>query len=75
MVTRTRINKMLYAHSLSCHIQRTEWVFVLCLYVLYELYCLKTYRHSNAFIPRTKTGIAQSLQFLGYAVCKGGRMV
>jgi len=30
MVTQTRLNRTLYAHCLSCYIQRTEWVLVLC---------------------------------------------
>jgi len=43
MVTRKLLNKMLYAQFLSCQIQRTEWILILSLYVLYEMYCLKTY--------------------------------
>jgi len=71
---RTSIRRCMHISFLVAY-KEEKWILVLFLYVLYELYCIKTYSHSYGFILCTETEIAQSLQLLGYVLCNRGPRV
>jgi len=74
MVTRTRLNKT-SAHWLSCQYkERNGYWFYVCRFYT-DFIALRHICHSNEFILCTETGIAQSLQLLGYVLCNRGPRV
>ena len=71
---RTSIRRYMHIACLVTYKERNGYWFCVCKFYMYCT-ALRLTGHSNAFISCTETGMANSLQLLGYVLCDRGRRI